>query len=208
MTKEEVLQKVNEFCNEKSYTNATLTDGFKDKFAEHFVKRYPDANLEDENIIGDMKFAINTAFSGASFGITSKVNEFKSKESDYKTQIEELTKKISNQEPPKFELPKDVQDKLDRLEAFEQKEIKKNKFNEVLNVAKKEIREDYQESFSKFVSSFDVSLDGNVNEQASKWVEKFQDVMKPSIGNIKPLAPDTTQKRDEDFLSSLPKFEI
>ena len=78
----------------------------------------------------------------------------------------------------------------------------------MLNVAKKEIREDYQESFSKFVSSFDVNLDGDVNEQASKWVEKFQDVMKPSIGNIKPLAPDTTQKRDEDFLSSLPKFEI
>ena len=43
MTKEEALQKVNDYCNEKSYTAATLTDGFKDKFAEHFTKRYPDA---------------------------------------------------------------------------------------------------------------------------------------------------------------------
>ena len=44
MTKEEVLQKVNDYCNEKSYTNATLTDGFKDKFSEHFAKRYAETS--------------------------------------------------------------------------------------------------------------------------------------------------------------------
>ena len=39
MTKEEVLQKVTDYCNEKSYTSATLTDAFKDKY----IQAYPDA---------------------------------------------------------------------------------------------------------------------------------------------------------------------
>lgn len=38
MTKEDVLQKVNDYCNEKSYTNETLTDDFKDKFSDFFAK--------------------------------------------------------------------------------------------------------------------------------------------------------------------------
>ena len=45
MNKEEVLQKVNDYCNEKSYTNETLTDGFKDKFADHFLKLNPDGDM-------------------------------------------------------------------------------------------------------------------------------------------------------------------
>jgi hypothetical protein len=90
MTKEEALQKVNDYCNEKSYTNATLTDGFKDKFAEHLAKRYPDAAADDETALGDMKFALNSAFSGASLIITDKTKEFETKENGYKSQIAEL----------------------------------------------------------------------------------------------------------------------
>ena len=43
MTKEEVLQKANEYCTEKAYTSETLTDDFKDKFSDFFSKKYPDA---------------------------------------------------------------------------------------------------------------------------------------------------------------------
>ena len=77
MTKEEALQKVNDYCNEKSYTKETLTDGFKDKFAEHFAKRFKDVEPDDENAISDMQFALNTAFSGASSIITEQLDELK-----------------------------------------------------------------------------------------------------------------------------------
>ena len=113
MQKEEALQKVNEYCNEKSYTNATLTDSFKDKFAEHFAKRYPDADAEDENVLGEMKFALNTAFAGASTIITDKNKEFETKENDYKSQLAELNKKIANVD--KSDIPDEVKNKLEEL---------------------------------------------------------------------------------------------
>lgn len=208
MTKEEALQKVNDYCNEKSYTNATLTDGFKDKFAEHFAKRYPDAAADDETALGDMKFALNSAFSGASLIITDKTKEFETKENGYKDQIAELNKKIGKPTEQPTELPKEVQDKLDRLEQFQIAENKRTKFKAIMEIAKKGVREDLQQSFETFVKDYDVALDKEDKEQADKWVEKFQEVMKPSIGNIKPLAPQVTQKRDEEFLASLKKIKV
>ena len=208
MTKEEALQKVNDYCNEKSYTNATLTDGFKDKFAEHLAKRYPDAAADDETALGDMKFALNSAFSGASLIITDKTKEFETKENGYKDQIAELNKKIGKQTPQPAELPKEVQDKLDRLEQFQIAENKRTKFKAIMEIAKKSVRDDLQQSFETFVKDNDVALDKEDKEQADKWVEKFQEVMKPSFGNIKPLAPQVTQKRDEEFLASLKKIKV
>ena len=38
MTKEEVLQRANDYCNERSYDESTLTPEFKDKFADFFAK--------------------------------------------------------------------------------------------------------------------------------------------------------------------------
>lgn len=210
MTKDEALQKVNDYCSEKSYTNATLTDGFKDKFAEHLAKRYPDASADDETMLGDMKFALNTAFSGASLIITEKTSAFTSKENEYKNQIAELNKKIEGNvtPPPTLELPKDVQEKLDRLEQFQIAENKRTKYASIMEIAKKGVREDLLTSFTTYVKDFDVDLKKDDKEQADKWVEKFQEVMKPSIGNIKPLAPQVTQKRDQEFLESLPKISI
>lgn len=212
MTKEEALQKVNDYCNEKSYTNATLTDGFKDKFAEHLAKRYPDAAADDETAIGDMKFALNSAFSGASLIITEKTNAFTSKENEYKNQIAELNKKIGTPPtpptPPTPQIPKEVQDKLDELEQFKLAENKKVKFNAIVEIAKKGVMPTLHESFMTFVKDYDVALDKDNKEQADKWVEKFQEVMKPSIGSIKPLAPQVTQKRDEEFLASLKKVKV
>ena len=210
MTKEEALQKVNDYCNEKSYTNATLTDGFKDKFAEHLAKRYPDAAMDDETALSDMKFALNTAFSGASLIITEKTSAFTSKENEYKNQIQELNKKINGKQtqPDQLELPKEVQEKLERLEQFQITENKRTKFNAIMDIAKKGVREDLLSSFETFVKDYDVALDKDDKEQADKWVEKFQEVMKPSIGNIKPLAPQQTQKRDEEFLASLKKVKV
>lgn len=210
MTKEEALQKVNDYCNEKSYTNATLTDGFKDKFAEHLAKRYPDAAADDETAIGDMKFALNSAFSGASLIITDKTKEFETKENDYKSQIAELEKKVPkpNQKPNEVVLPKEVQDKLDAYEKFMDGEKKTTKFKNIMELAKKGIRQTLHTSFEKFATDYDVKLDKEDNEQADALVTRFKEIFKDSIGDIAPLAPQQTQKRDEDFIASLKKVKV
>src|SRR5574344_890626 len=210
MTKEEALQKVNDYCNEKSYTNATLTDGFKDKFAEHLAKRYPDAAEDDETALGDMKFALNYAFSGASLIITDKTKEFETKENGYKSQIAELEKKVPkpDQKPNEVVLPKEVQDKLDAYDKFMDGEKKTTKFKNIMELAKKGIRQNLNASFEKFATEYDVKLDKEDKEQADALVTRFKEIFKDSIGDIAPLAPQQTQKRDEDFIASLKKVKV
>lgn len=208
MTKEEALQKVNDYCNEKSYTNATLTDGFKEKFAEHFAKRYPDALADDETAIADMKFAINSAFSGASAIITDKTKEFETKENGYKSQIEELNKKITPTKPKEVQIPKELQDQLNELKKFKDEQFKQEKLKNILKLAKAGVRQDLQASFDKFAKEYEVKLDKEDKEQADALVAKFQDIFKDTIGDIKPLAPKQTQKRDEEYLASIPKVKI
>lgn len=208
MTKEEALQKVNDYCNEKSYTNATLTDGFKDKFAEHFAKRYPDVSADDETAIADMKFAINSAFSGASAIITDKTKEFETKVNDYKSQIEELNKKITPTKPKEVQIPKELQEQLNELKKFKDEQFKQEKLKNILKLAKACVRQDLQASFDKFAKEYEVKLDKEDKEQADAIVAKFQDIFKDTIGDIKPLAPKQTQKRDEEYLASIPKVKI
>ena len=210
MTKEEALQKVNDYCNEKSYTNATLTDGFKDKFAEHLAKRYPDTAADDETALGDMKFALNSAFSGASLIITDKTKEFETKENGYKSQIAELEKKVPkpNQKPNEVVLPKEVQDKLDAYDKFMDGEKKTTKFKNIMELAKKGIRQNLHTSFEKFATDYDVKLDKEDKEQADALVTRFKEIFKDSIGDIAPLAPQQTKKRDEDFIASLKKVKV
>ena len=215
MEKEEILQKVNDFCNEKSYTSATLTDGFKDKFADHFLKRNKDKTFDDESVLEDLKFSISTAFSSASAIITDKTKTFEERENDYKRQIEELNKKIGNAggkgtktndvEPT---IPKEVQEQLDELKTFKDKEAKRQKFQDIMTIAKDGIRQDLHKSFETFAKGIDVMLDKDDKEQADAMVARFQEIFKDSIGDIKPLAPKQSQKRDEDFLASLPKVKV
>lgn len=142
MTKEEVLQKANDYCSEKGYTSETLTDEFKDKFSSFFSQKYPDVSIDDENAIADLKFNLNTAFSATSRGITLKMKGFESKEQEYKRQIEELNKKISHTNDPSAEpqqdgITKELQEKLERLERFEAEARKSEKLKAVLDLAKK-----------------------------------------------------------------------
>ena len=130
MTKEDVLQKANDYCTEKAYTTETLTDDFKEKFSEFFAKRYPDVEPDDENAIAALKFDLDTAFSATSKGLTSKQKAFEEKENEYKNQIAELTKKLGKKggkdDEPK--IPKELQEQLDELKEFKNAEAKKNKF--------------------------------------------------------------------------------
>lgn len=209
MTKEEVLQKVNDYCNEKSYTTATLTDGFKDKFAEHFQRLNPDGDINDENVIGNLKFNLNTAFSSASQIVTDKTKAFETKETEYKNQIAELKKKLGENIPtPPPAIPKEVQDKLDELKRFQNEESKKEKFKNIIQIAKADIRQDLHKSFETYAKSYSVLLDKGDKEQADGLVAGFQEIFKDSIGSIKPLAPKVIQQRNADAMSQLKRLKV
>jgi len=208
MTKEEALQKANEYCTEKAYTSETLTDEFKDKFSDFFAKKYPDTSADDEALIADLKFNIDTAFSATSKGVTAKQKAFEEKENEYKKQIAELNKKIGNRQHDKFEIPKELQDQIDELKAYKNSEAKKAKFANVVELAKKGIRQDLHKSFETFANGTDVALDKGDKEQADALVERFQEIFRDSIGDIKPLAPQVTKKRDEDAMSSLNRLKV
>jgi len=209
MTKEEVLQKVNDYCNEKSYTEETLTSEFKDKFSEFFAKKYSEETAIDaEGILEDIKFNINTAFSATSKGLTSKQKAFETKENEYKNTIAELNKKIGKPQEKIVELPDDVKQQLAELEKFKDAKSKKDKFDEIVKLAKKGIRPDLYASFEKYAQEYDVTLDSTSEEQAKKLTARFQEIFKDSIGDIKPLAPKVSQKRDEEFVASIPKVQV
>lgn len=208
MTKEQVLQKANDYCTEKSYTE-TLTDEFKDKFSDFFSKKYPETDAEDETMIADLKFNLDTAFSATSKGITSKQKAFEDKENEYKNQIAELTKKLEKK--PKTtdtKIPQELQEKLDKLEKFENEQRKREKYAAVLALAKKGVREDLHSSFEKYAADFAVNLEETESEQAKRLTSKFQEIFRDSIGDIKPLAPKQVMKNDMEFIESVPKIKV
>lgn len=208
MTKEEVLQKANEYCSEKGYTTETLTDEFKDKFSDFFAKKYAEQSADDETALADLQFNLNTAFSATSKGITMKQKGFEEKENDYKRQIEELKKKVAKGDDKKVEIPKAVQDKLDRLERFETEHSKREKYEKVLELAKKNVRVDLHKSFESYAKDFEVNLDETDDAQAKKLTDRFQEIFRDSIGDIKPLAPQVKEKREEEIIASIPKVKV
>lgn len=209
VTKEMVVESINTYCTERKYGSETLTDGFKEKFSNSFVKKYEGQDVEEQSVLTDLHFYLDTAFN-ASLDINKELtSQFTTKENDYKSQIAELKKqKPRQQQQQETELPEEVKNQLKELEDFKNNARKRDKFNEVLELAKKGVREDLHRSFEKFASDFAVTLDKTSEEQAKKLTTRFQDIFKDSIGDIKPLAPRQTQKRDEEFLSSLPKIKV
>lgn len=210
VTKEMVVESINTYCTERKYGSETLTDGFKEKFSNSFVKKYEGQDVEEQSVLTDLHFYLDTAFN-ASLDINKELtSQFTTKENDYKSQIAELKKQKprQQQQQQETELPEEVKNQLKELEDFKNNARKRDKFNEVLELAKKGVREDLHRSFEKFASDFAVTLDETSEEQAKKLTTRFQDIFKDSIGDIKPLAPRQTQKRDEEFLSSLPKIKV
>ena len=157
-----------------------------------------------------MKFALNTAFSSASAIITDKTKVFESKENDYKKQIQELKEKkdAKKDEKKEVEIPKELQEQLDELKKFKNEQNKQEKFKNIVNLAKKNIRQDLHKSFENYANDFQVELEASDEEQAKKLTSRFQEIFKDSIGDIKPFAPKQTQKQDEEFIESLPKVKV
>lgn len=210
MTKEDVLQKANDYCSEKGYTSETLTDDFKEKFSGFFAKKYAeDTAIDAEGVDEDLKFHLDSVFSATSNWAKKKQVEFEEKENEYKSQIEELNKKVGKVKTVKEPvIPKEVQEQLDELKMFKNEEAKKSKFKDIMEIAKKGIRQDLHKSFETFAKGIDVVLDKEDKEQAKAMVERFQEIFKDSIGDIKPLAPQQTRKRDEEVFASLKRVKV
>lgn len=211
MTKEEALQKVTDYCNEKSYTEETLTGEFKEKFSDFFAKKYPETDADDAAAIADLQFNLNTAFSAASRGLTSKQKAFSEKEDEYKRQIQELNDLLGNKkgEPPtQVSIPQQLQEELDELKQFKLVQTKREKFKEIVELAKKDVRSDLHKSLENYAEDFDVNVDETNEEQAKKLSARFMRIFKDTLGDMKPLSPKQTQKRDEEVLGSIPKIKL
>lgn len=216
MTKEEVLQKVNDYCTEKQYTTATLTDTFKTKFVDHFFEANKEGDINDESVVKNLKFALNTAFSSASDIATLKGTEYTTKEANLNKTISELQEKLKKQQPTQqqqqqqedeFKLPKEVQDQLDELKKYKDDKTKQEKLAEILKLAKGGIRDNLHASFDSFASDYAVKLDVDAKVQADTLVTRFKEIFKDTISDIAPKSP-VTKKQDEEFVNSLPKIEI
>lgn len=216
VTKEKVLESMNAYCTERKYGSETLADGFKEKFSNFFVKKYEGKDVEEEDMVSDLRFNLDTAFNAAVDTKTTYTNQFATKENDYKKQIAELNKKLGKQgegnddegNHQQMVIPKELQDQLDELKQFKNEKALESKFNEVLEIAQKDIRQDLQSSFKKFAKGCEVSLDKEAKEQADALVERFQEVFRDSIGDVKPLAPKVTQKRDDEMMASVPEVKV
>jgi len=210
MTKEEVLQKANDYCTEKTYTSETLTDEFKEKFSDFFAQKYSDASVDDEAMIADLKFNLDTAFNATSKSAESKQKAFEDKENEYKRQIAELNKKIGKKSVKEntYEIPDELQEQIKELKAYKDKQAKEENFDNIMTIAKKGIRQDLRKSFEAFAKGVDVDLNKADNEQASILVSRFQEIFKDSIGSVKPLAPQQTAKRDAEFMSQLKPIKV
>ena len=208
VTKETVLESMNTYCTERKYGSENLTDGFKEKFSNFFVKKYEGKDVEEAEMVADLHFNLDTAFS-ASVDINAALkNSFETKETDYKNQIAELNKKLGKKEQPKFEVPKELQDQLDELKKYKNEEVKKTKFASIMELAKKGIRQDLHKSFETFANGTNVDLEKTDKEQADALVSRFQEIFKDSIGDIKPLAPQQVRKNDEAVLSGLKRVKV
>lgn len=211
MTKEEVLQKVNDLCAEKQYTNATLTDAFREKFANHFIVGNEEASIDDENISKQLEFAIRTAFASASDLASVKKTEWDAKEATYKNQIQELQKKVKNPQQVQqqnLELPEDVQNQLKELQAFKDERTKQERLANILSLAKEGIRKDLHGSFERFASKYSVRIDQEDTAQANSLISEFQEIFKDTIPDIRPKKPVQTQKEDSEFIANLPKIKV
>lgn len=209
VTKETVLESMNTYCTERKYGSENLTDGFKEKFSNFFVKKYEGKDVEEAEMIADLHFNLDTAFS-ASVDINSALkSSFETKKTEYENQIAELNKKLGKKnEQQKFEVPKELQDQLDELKKYKNEEVKKTKFASIMELAKKGIRQDLHKSFETFATGTNVDLEKTDKEQADALVSRFQEIFKDSIGDIKPLAPQQVRKNDEAVLSGLKRVKV
>lgn len=200
--KEEVLSKVNQICEERNFD---LSETFRDKFSEKFAEAYKDAPIEDDGLVAALNISVESSGHARKNAFSEATKGFEAKEAEYKSQIEEWKKKAEkgNQEPPKFELPAEYKEKLDRLEKFELQEKTKSVRNQIYDTAKSKVREDLHESFRNYLGKQNIAIDADINAEAERLLKDYQDIFRSSIGDITPLSPAGKKTTMEDYLAAI-----
>lgn len=211
-TEAEVLEKVGSYCTEKQYT---LNDDFRSQFSDKFSAANPEADINDENILNSIKFNLDTAFSAASKGIEAEKKKWETEKTKLNGEIENLKKNQPEGKTPKnkveeknLELPEDVKKDLNELKTFKEKQLQQEKRAEVLELAKKNVRQDLYENLSTLLdmSTFDYSKD--TKDLAKQLNENFTKLYKNNIGDIRPASPETKNKKVSEILDSVPVTTI
>ena len=115
---------------------------------------------------------------------------------------------VRNGEDNEPVIPKELQEKLDELEKFKDAQRKQEKYKSIISLAKTNIREDLHKSFENYALDYAVDLNESDEEQAKKLRNRFQEIFKDSIGDIKPLKPLQKQKDEEEMFKSVKKVKI
>ena len=206
-TEAEVLEKVGTYCTEKQYT---LNDDFRSQFSNKFAAVNPDADINDENVLNSIKFNLDTAFSAASKGIEAEKKKWDTEKTKLNNEIENLKKNQStvkthpkNEEEENLKLPEDVKKDLDELKMFKAKQLQQEKRAEVLELAKKNVRQDLHKNLSDLLdmTTFDYSKD--TKELAKQLNENFTKLYKNNIGDIRPASPETKNMQISKILDSV-----
>ena len=216
IAKEEILQNVNSYCEERKYS---LPDAFKDNFAQHFSETYKDGDIKDVNLLSNLKFNVDTAAAAKMKGLEGESEVWKNKEANYLKTIEELKKKPeeTNGKDKKdgdkdkkvvADLPDDVKKELEAFKTFRMSEEIKTKRKNIIKLSEGKIREDLLPSFKTFVSKIPISLDTDDTILSTKAVSDFSDIYKSSIGDIAPLASSGKTRNDDDILKGIKKITI
>ena len=208
-TQTEVLQKVNDYCTEKQYT---LNDDFRSKFSEKFSTTYADADIEDESVMGNIKFSLDTAFSAASKELKAKAEDWGKKESDYLKQIETLkgNPKVNKPNPNevKVEIPDEVKEQLAELNKFKAEQQKQEKRAKVLDLAKQKVRSDLHDDLEQVLNIMQLDYDKGEDDLAEMLNANFTKLYKNRIGDTRPITSNTEKIKDEDYLNGVKKVKI
>ena len=192
-----------------------MNDDFRSQFSDKFSAANPEADINDENILNSIKFNLDTAFSAASKGIEAEKKKWETEKTKLNGEIENLKKNQPEGKTPKnkveeknLELPEDVKKDLNELKTFKEKQLQQEKRAEVLELAKKNVRQDLYENLSTLLdmSTFDYSKD--TKDLAKQLNENFTKLYKNNIGDIRPASPETKNKKVSEILDSVPVTTI
>lgn len=209
-TKDEVLQKVTDYCTEKQYT---LNEDFRSQYSEKYAANYAEADVNNEAVLKDIKFHLDTAFAAASKTAKTEAESWKAKEAEYKKQIDEFKKQNPQEtkhksEKKEVELPDDVKKQLEEFNEFKVKQQKQEKIAKVFNLAKENVREDLHEELKQIMDIMTFNDSDSESEMANKLTAKFTDLWKNKIGNIKPQSPILNNKKYDELLNNAPKVNV
>ena len=205
MNKEEVLQKVGEICETHKYN---LEDTFRDKFSEKFVESYNGVELDADSADKILGITLQTAYAAKSQSLANAQKAYEAKEAELKTEIEKLKAKggmppIKEKDGEGFKLPEEIQKQLDDLKEWKTSQNKNTKMEEVIQIAKKSIREDLHPSFVKYFSKQGIDINLSSDELAKKAISDFSDIFTDTIGDIKPRSAGGHNQTYADLLKDV-----